>query len=246
VAEEGSYVNLAVAERFEKTSILFGEVTGFSRWSVSRQPQQLFDLLEMVLRKLAKIAKELGVNLEVIGNCYVASVGIPDPRPDHAVIMALFAVECIRKVKELAIELTKSFGEGTKKLSFRAGLHNGDAVAGVLKGPGLSNRFHLFGPNVDLAVRLQQSASKGQARCSKATADELAAFDKSNWVLASSVPLQINGSAEVETYVLDQEVVDGLSSPSHTDLRLIDEEFEDEIRAAEMEMKRDDFGTCRL
>jgi hypothetical protein len=103
----------------------------------------------------------------------------------------------------------------------------------------------LFGPNVDLAVRLQQSASKGQAHCSKATADELAAFDKSNWVLASSVPLQIKGSAEVETYVLDQEVVDGLSSPSHTDLRLIDEEFEDEIRAAEMEMEQDDFETCR-
>jgi class 3 adenylate cyclase len=192
----------------------------------------------MVLRELAKIAKELGVNLEAIGNCYVASVGIPDPRPDHAVIMALFAVECIRKVKELAIDLTKSFGEGTEKLSFRAGLHSGDAVAGVLKGPGLSTRFHLFGPNVDLAVRLQQSAIKGQAHCSKATADELAAFDKSNWVLASSAPLQIKGSTEVETYDLDQEVVNGLSSPSHKDLRLIDEEFEGEIRAAEMD--RDD------
>jgi hypothetical protein len=103
-----------------------------------------------------------------------------------------------------------------------------------LKGPGLS-RLQLFGLNVDLAARLHQSAIKGQVHCSKATADELAAFDKSNWARASSEPLQIKGGTEAETYVLDQQVVDGFSTPNETDLRLIDEEFAEEIRAAELD-----------
>ena len=37
--------------------------------------------------------------VETIGDCYVACCGLPEPRPDHAVVMGRFAYECLKRMK---------------------------------------------------------------------------------------------------------------------------------------------------
>ena len=68
-----------------------------------------------------------------MGDCYVAAAGLPDPRPDHALVMARFAKDCMRRMRELTKQLESTLGPDTGDLSMRIGLHSGPVTAGKQK-----------------------------------------------------------------------------------------------------------------
>lgn len=80
----------------------------------------------------------------------VAAAGLPDPRPDHAIVMARFARDCSLQFQALTQQLEVSLGMGTSDLSIRVGLHSGPVTAGVLRGD--KSRFQLFGKAVCLLL----------------------------------------------------------------------------------------------
>ena len=128
---------------------MFADMVGFTAWSSSREPAQVFTLLEIVYHSFDAIAKKLKIfKVETIGDCYVAVCGIPDPRPDHAVLTAKFATKCLGSMKKLCHKLETSLGPDTGELSLRIGLHSGAVTAGVLRG--LKGRFQLFGDAVSI------------------------------------------------------------------------------------------------
>ena len=94
----------------------------------------------------------------------------PEPRPDHALAMARFALDCKAKMKALVLKLEKFLGPGmciafddcflmcilkqasnsgfrlfslgTADLQMRVGLHSGPVTAGVLRGD--RSRFQVW------------------------------------------------------------------------------------------------------
>jgi class 3 adenylate cyclase len=116
-----------------------------------------------------EIAKRRGVfKVETIGDSYVAVVGLPEPRTNHALVMARFAKDCRDKMNRLTRELETTLGpvsilssahqtttvasiltlcgcshQGTADLALRIGLNSGPTTAGVLRGE--KARFQLFG-----------------------------------------------------------------------------------------------------
>ena len=79
-------------------------------------------------------------------DCYVAASGLPQPRSDHAVLMARFARQIMVKMKEVTRKLEVHLGPGTSELTLRAGFHSGPVTAGVMRGK--RTRFQLFGDTV--------------------------------------------------------------------------------------------------
>lgn len=59
----------------------------------------------------------------------VAVAGLPDPRKDHAVVMARFARECMTSLQFLTKRLEVSLGPDTADLSMRIGLHSGPGTS---------------------------------------------------------------------------------------------------------------------
>lgn len=51
--------------------------------------------------------------VETVGDCYVAVCGLPDPRKDHALVMARFANDCLNRMKVLTGKLEKMLGPDT-------------------------------------------------------------------------------------------------------------------------------------
>ena len=115
-----------IADFFPETTILFADIRGFTAWSSSREPTQVFILLETLYNAFDKVANARGVfKVETIGDCYVAVAGLPNPRKDHAVVMCRFAQDCLNKSRKLVMELEHELGPGTSELGMRFGLHSG-------------------------------------------------------------------------------------------------------------------------
>lgn len=58
--------------------------TGFTKWSSTREPEQVFELLEALYGAFDKIAlRRVVFKVETIGDCYMAVTGIPNAQPDH-------------------------------------------------------------------------------------------------------------------------------------------------------------------
>jgi hypothetical protein len=120
------YQTKPIADLFPNSTIMFADIAGFTAWSSVREPSQVFTLLETVYQSFDVIAKRRKVfKVETVGDCYVAVAGLPEPRPDHAVVMAKFARECLDRFNELAKKLEITLGPDTADLAMRAGLHSG-------------------------------------------------------------------------------------------------------------------------
>ena len=113
-----------IADLFGDTTVFFADLAGFTAWSSTRTPIEVFEMLEIVYGAFDKIAKKRKVfKVETIGDCYVAVTGIPNPQEKHAIIMVKFARDCMTKLSLLVNELSHKFGEDTRKLQMRIGLH---------------------------------------------------------------------------------------------------------------------------
>ena len=101
----------SIAQVYPNTTVIFADIVGFTSWSATREPSQVFHLLETLFASFDALAKTYGVfKIETIGDCYVAVVGLPKAVKHHAVPMAKFANDCRAKMQELTLELEPILG----------------------------------------------------------------------------------------------------------------------------------------
>lgn len=139
--------------------------------------------------------------VEVVGDCYVAVCGLPDPQANHAVIMAKFAHECLETMLVLVKELEVELGPDTADLGLRVGLHSGPVIAGVLRGE--KSRFQLFGDTMNTASRMESHGLPNRIQISQATAELLIAANKENWCIPRKDKIKAKGKGELSTFWLE-------------------------------------------
>lgn len=67
-----------IADLFPETTIMFADLVGFTAWSSTREPAQVFTLLETIYHAFDDIARRRRVfKVETVGDCYVAVSGLP-------------------------------------------------------------------------------------------------------------------------------------------------------------------------
>jgi Adenylate and Guanylate cyclase catalytic domain len=111
-----------VAELYPNCTVLFADISGFTAWSSTREPELVFVLLQTVFFGFDTIAKRRNVfKVETIGDCYVAVTGLPEPQSNHATIMARFSWECKNKMTEMTRELEVTLGPDCSDLMMRFG-----------------------------------------------------------------------------------------------------------------------------
>lgn len=142
--------------------------------------------------------------VKTVGDCYVAVTGLPEPRKDHAVIMARFARDIHNVMAKVTIDLEKTLGPGTGELSLRVGMHSDPVTAGVLRGE--RARFQLFGDTVNTCARMESSGEAGRVHVSKETADLLVQGGKEAWIIPREDTVHAKGKGELKTFYLQLEV----------------------------------------
>ena len=188
-----------IADLFLETTILFGDIVGFTAWSSVREPAQVFSLLETIYASFDRIARKTQVfKVETIGDCYVAVCGLPEPRDDHAVVMVRFARCISQRMYTLTRELEVTLGPDTGDLSLRIGIHSGPVTAGVLRGD--RARFQLFGDTMNTTARIETHGLAGRVHISQDTADLLVRAGKGHWLTKRKDVISAKGKPDMQTY----------------------------------------------
>jgi hypothetical protein len=73
----GHFSTKPIADLFPETTIMFADIVGFTAWSSTREPSQVFTLLESIYSEYDALAKRRRVfKVEVVGDCYVSLADI--------------------------------------------------------------------------------------------------------------------------------------------------------------------------
>ena len=73
--KESSPVAQPLASKYSDCTVYFADIAGFTKWSSTRQPEQVFQLLESLFKEFDDLATTRGVfKVETIGDCYMAVV----------------------------------------------------------------------------------------------------------------------------------------------------------------------------
>jgi class 3 adenylate cyclase len=191
-----------IADLFPDATVFFADLAGFTKWSSSRPPVDVFGLLETIYGAFDAIAVRRKVfKVETIGDCYVAVTGVPEAQQEHALIMVKFAAECMLRLRQLLVDMSDDYGRDTQDLALRIGLHSGPVTAGVLRGD--RARFQLFGDTVNTAARMESNGVPGRIHCSQSTCDLLLVAGKASWLKTREGTIHAKGKGEMQTYWIE-------------------------------------------
>jgi class 3 adenylate cyclase len=114
---EDNEVLQPIADLFLEATVMFADIAGFTAWSSSREPTQVFTLLQTLYQAFDPIAhRERVFKVETIGDSYLAVTGLPEPQKNHALIMARFAYACLQKLHAILREMELKLGPDTTEL----------------------------------------------------------------------------------------------------------------------------------
>jgi len=204
-----------IADLFPYCTVFFGDIAGFTAWSSTRDPAQVFTLLQSVYQKFDMLAKRRRVfKVETIGDCYMAVTGLPEPQEKHALTMVRFAWDCVIEMNKVTKHLECTLGPDTAELTIRIGLHSGSVTAGVLRGD--RARFQLFGDTVNTASRMETNGVNGKIQVSEATAKILREAGKEHWLTPRKDKVQAKGKGVMNTFFANPTSMKGSSVASST------------------------------
>ncbi|MBP1627223.1 MAG: family 3 adenylate cyclase [Holophagaceae bacterium] len=139
-----------------QVSVLFADISGFTRMSESMEPMALAHILNRSFEVLTEQIFARGGTLDkYIGDAIMAFFGAPNPDPDHA----RHAVEAAIAMQEGLQFLNDNRPEGYPELKIRIGINSGEAFAGDI---GCEKRmdYTVMGRTVNLASRLESGVAK--------------------------------------------------------------------------------------
>ncbi|HJS27121.1 MAG TPA: adenylate/guanylate cyclase domain-containing protein [Actinomycetota bacterium] len=190
IAERLKAATQTIADHFDEASILFADVVDFTPLSERLPPTQVVGILDQLFSRFDALVERHGLEkVKTIGDCYMASSGVPDPSPDHARRAALLALDMREAVATSEVA-------GRSGLELRIGINSGPVVAGVIG----TKRFlyDLWGDAVNIASRMESHGTPGEIQITQATHDLL----KDEFVCRPRGTIPVKGKGEIETWYL--------------------------------------------
>ncbi len=181
-----------IAEKHENVSILFADIVEFTRYSSTKQPEEIVTMLNDIFSHFDALVEDHGLEkIKTIGDAYMVVGGLTGSSPDHLKQITNLALSMMASIEKFERESGISF-------SLRIGIHAGPVIAGVI---GKSKfAYDLWGDTVNVASRMESTGVDREIQVSEAVASALG--DQFTFVKRGSI--DIKGRGLMDTYFLRQ------------------------------------------
>jgi len=161
VAERLKLDQSQMAEHHDQVTVLFADVVDFTPMSTGLSPADVVGVLDRLFSDFDDLVDRYGVEkIKTIGDAYMVAAGVPEPRIDHATVMA-----------DLALEMCELAGRHRRGdggfIRLRIGVNSGSVVAGVIGRRKFI--YDLWGDAVNVASRMESHGMPGRIQIAEPT-----------------------------------------------------------------------------
>ncbi|MCG9887062.1 MAG: DUF3365 domain-containing protein [Cyanobacteria bacterium] len=184
----------AIAQQFDRVTVLFADIVGFTEFSSRTPPEELVHWLNQIFSTFDELADRHGLEkIKTIGDAYMVVGGLPDKRDDHAEAIAEMALDMLTAAAKFC---PRSPFYATDCLQLRIGINTGMVVAGVIG----TKKFiyDLWGDTVNVASRMESLGAPDRIQVTKAVYERL----KDSYDFEARGPVEVKGRGQMETYWL--------------------------------------------
>jgi adenylate cyclase len=173
-----------------EATILFCDISGFTRLSSTLQPRQIIDLLNTYFPVMSDIVfRHEGTLEKYIGDALLAVWGAPIKRPDDAKRAVAAAVDMQGAMAGLNAQLSLA-----APLRIHIGVNSGRVAAGNI-GSRQFLQYATIGDATNVAARVCNEARAGEILIDALTAERVAASGGSPWPVEPLPPVTVKGKA---------------------------------------------------
>ncbi|EFC46972.1 hypothetical protein NAEGRDRAFT_78958 [Naegleria gruberi] len=149
-------------EKFNDISVFFSDMVGFTSMSSGMQPSELVQMLNSIVQGYDKLTEVHGIDkIKTIGDAYFCVGGLQASKTsDHPEKMLAFSIDIMSFLR-------RTNASTNKPVNIRAGIHTGEAVAGVIGFKKFA--YDLWGDTINTASRMESTGVPGRIQISRTT-----------------------------------------------------------------------------
>lgn len=153
------------AVKYEKATVLFADIQGFTKIVEHLNPETLIDELDRFFVHFDEVADKYKIEkIKTIGDAYMCAGGLPEKNGTNPVEVILAALEMQKYMETTNHSIIK---DGRDFWELRIGIHTGPVISGVIGRKKLS--FDIWGDTVNIASRMESSGVAGKINVSGVT-----------------------------------------------------------------------------
>ena len=197
IAEELKEHGRSLPQFYEKVTVLFADLVGFTKIAEKMTPEELVQELDDCFQAFDEILERNHMEkIKTIGDGYMGAGGLPiqnDTNPIDAVKAGLEILTYMNKQNE------KRMLQRKRTWQVRIGIHTGELVAGVIG----KNKFayDIWGDTVNLASRMESSGESDKVNISGLTYELV----KDNFECIHRGKIQAKSKGDVDMYFVVRE-----------------------------------------
>ncbi|WP_142533000.1 adenylate/guanylate cyclase domain-containing protein [Saccharicrinis carchari] len=148
--------------KYEKATVLFADIQGFTKIVEHMNPETLIDELDRFFVHFDEVAEKYKIEkIKTIGDAYMCAGGLPEKNRTNPIEVVMAAIEMQQFMQKTGEEAQK---DGKDFWELRIGIHTGSVISGVIGRKKLS--FDIWGDTVNIASRMESSGVAGKINVS--------------------------------------------------------------------------------
>jgi len=148
-------------DKYERATVLFSDIQGFTRIAEEMNPEKLIDELDTFFFHFDSVVEKYNIEkIKTIGDAYMAAGGIPHKNSTNPVEVVMAALEIQSYMQQLKSSRAEIW-------DLRIGIHTGPVIAGVVGHKKIS--YDIWGDTVNTASRMESSGTPGKINISGIT-----------------------------------------------------------------------------
>ncbi len=160
-AQQMKSVGKAKWDKYDRATVLFSDIQGFTKIAEEMNPEALIDELDQFFFHFDSVVEKYNIEkIKTIGDAYMAAGGIPEKNSTNPVEVVLAALEMQAYMRQLKTTKTDIW-------DLRIGIHTGPVIAGVVGHKKVS--YDIWGDTVNTASRMESSGVPGKVNISGIT-----------------------------------------------------------------------------